>query len=215
MLQKCLVQSKLPVAWRRCGSCGRKVKYDQLGLICLQNLAWWCDAATVPTLPSRLSFLTLHSMYELGRSKVTLEQEGDISDLNMSLTASAQKKAQKAGLDLVWLIPASATALQRSILWYRHPLCLKCVWARHCAMMASSPWQDKKAVSCRQDWHQTSSQVVVTVYAKNPLPALSSVKANRTVVSEAGRAGLGVGVCAFMASDFDQRPGTGHVPGAL
>ncbi|XP_069667391.1 integrin beta-1-binding protein 2 isoform X2 [Haliaeetus albicilla] len=43
---------------------------------------------------------------------------------------------------------------------------------------------DKKAVSCRQDWHQTSSQVVVTVYAKNPLPALSSVKANHTVVIE-------------------------------
>ncbi|XP_074963026.1 integrin beta-1-binding protein 2 isoform X2 [Phalacrocorax aristotelis] len=41
---------------------------------------------------------------------------------------------------------------------------------------------DKKAVSCRQDWHQTGSQVVVTVYAKNPLPALSSVKANRTVL---------------------------------
>uniref|UniRef100_A0A8C0BY27 Integrin subunit beta 1 binding protein 2 n=1 Tax=Buteo japonicus TaxID=224669 RepID=A0A8C0BY27_9AVES len=41
---------------------------------------------------------------------------------------------------------------------------------------------DKKAVSCRQDWHQTSSQVVVTVYAKNPLPALSSVKANHTVL---------------------------------
>uniref|UniRef100_A0A8C3V5C5 Integrin subunit beta 1 binding protein 2 n=1 Tax=Catharus ustulatus TaxID=91951 RepID=A0A8C3V5C5_CATUS len=42
--------------------------------------------------------------------------------------------------------------------------------------------KDKKAVLCRQDWHQTSSQVVVTVYAKNPLPALSSVKANRTVL---------------------------------
>ncbi|XP_019341982.1 integrin beta-1-binding protein 2 isoform X1 [Alligator mississippiensis] len=42
--------------------------------------------------------------------------------------------------------------------------------------------QDKKLVSCRQDWHQTSSQVVVTVYAKNPLPALSCVKANRTVL---------------------------------
>ncbi|XP_009995367.1 PREDICTED: integrin beta-1-binding protein 2 [Chaetura pelagica] len=41
---------------------------------------------------------------------------------------------------------------------------------------------DKKAVSCRQDWHQTSSHVVVTVYAKNPLPTLSSVKANRTVL---------------------------------
>ncbi|NXG62348.1 CHRD1 protein, partial [Hemiprocne comata] len=39
-----------------------------------------------------------------------------------------------------------------------------------------------KAVSCRQDWHQTSSHVMVTVYAKNPLPTLSSVKANRTVL---------------------------------
>ncbi|XP_054852349.1 integrin beta-1-binding protein 2 [Eublepharis macularius] len=42
--------------------------------------------------------------------------------------------------------------------------------------------QDKKLVSCRQDWHQTSSQVVVTIYAKTPLPKLSSVKANRTVL---------------------------------
>ncbi|XP_053896523.1 integrin beta-1-binding protein 2 isoform X3 [Malaclemys terrapin pileata] len=41
--------------------------------------------------------------------------------------------------------------------------------------------EDKKLVSCRQDWHQTSSQVVVTIYAKNPLPALSSVTASRTV----------------------------------
>uniref|UniRef100_A0A8C5U6X1 Integrin subunit beta 1 binding protein 2 n=1 Tax=Malurus cyaneus samueli TaxID=2593467 RepID=A0A8C5U6X1_9PASS len=51
-----------------------------------------------------------------------------------------------------------------------------------CALMASSPRQDKKAVLCRQDWHQTGSQVVVTVYAKNPLPALSTVKANRTML---------------------------------
>uniref|UniRef100_U3I546 Integrin subunit beta 1 binding protein 2 n=1 Tax=Anas platyrhynchos platyrhynchos TaxID=8840 RepID=U3I546_ANAPP len=52
-----------------------------------------------------------------------------------------------------------------------------CSTGRHCWM-----GKDKKAVSCRQDWHQTSSQVVVTIYAKNPLPALSSVKANRTVL---------------------------------
>ncbi|NWI16604.1 CHRD1 protein, partial [Crypturellus soui] len=53
-----------------------------------------------------------------------------------------------------------------------------CSSGRHC-------WADKgdkKAVSCRQDWHQTSSHVVVTVYARNPLPALSTVKANRTVL---------------------------------
>ncbi|XP_010302794.2 integrin beta-1-binding protein 2 isoform X1 [Balearica regulorum gibbericeps] len=55
---------------------------------------------------------------------------------------------------------------------------LGCSSGRHC-------WTgkgDKAAVLCRQDWHQTSSQVVVTVYAKNPLPALSSVKANHTVL---------------------------------
>ncbi|XP_032083877.1 integrin beta-1-binding protein 2 [Thamnophis elegans] len=40
--------------------------------------------------------------------------------------------------------------------------------------------EDKKLVSCRQDWHQTSSQVVVTLYARTPLPHLSSIKANRT-----------------------------------
>ncbi|KFQ18525.1 Cysteine and histidine-rich domain-containing protein 1, partial [Merops nubicus] len=54
-----------------------------------------------------------------------------------------------------------------------------CSSGQHCWM---GKGQDKKAVSCRQDWHQNSSQVVVTVYAKNPLPALSSVKANRTVL---------------------------------
>ncbi|XP_007426084.1 integrin beta-1-binding protein 2 [Python bivittatus] len=42
--------------------------------------------------------------------------------------------------------------------------------------------EDKKLVSCRQDWHQTSSQVVVTIYAKTPLPHLSSIQASRTVL---------------------------------
>ncbi|XP_005500514.2 integrin beta-1-binding protein 2 [Columba livia] len=53
-----------------------------------------------------------------------------------------------------------------------------CSSGRHCWTVKG----DKKAVSCRQDWHQTSSQMVVTVYAKNPLPAHSSVKANRTTL---------------------------------
>ncbi|KFV44913.1 Cysteine and histidine-rich domain-containing protein 1, partial [Tyto alba] len=53
-----------------------------------------------------------------------------------------------------------------------------CTSGQHCWIEKG----DKKAVPCRQDWHQTSSQVVVTVYAKNPLPALSSVKSNRTTV---------------------------------
>nr|XP_013795768.1 PREDICTED: LOW QUALITY PROTEIN: integrin beta-1-binding protein 2 [Apteryx mantelli mantelli] len=61
----------------------------------------------------------------------------------------------------------------------RRPLA---VGARRGAVTGSSPPQDKKAVSCRQDWHQTSSHVVVTVYARNPLPALSTIKANRTVL---------------------------------
>ncbi|KAM3827349.1 integrin beta-1-binding protein 2 isoform 2-T2 [Vipera latastei] len=42
--------------------------------------------------------------------------------------------------------------------------------------------EDKKLVSCRQDWHQTSSQVVVTLYGRTPLPHLSSIKANRTAL---------------------------------
>ncbi|XP_063169414.1 integrin beta-1-binding protein 2 [Candoia aspera] len=42
--------------------------------------------------------------------------------------------------------------------------------------------EDKKLVSCRQDWHQTSSHVMVTIYAKTPLPHLSSVKANCTAL---------------------------------
>ncbi|XP_015715449.1 integrin beta-1-binding protein 2 [Coturnix japonica] len=53
-----------------------------------------------------------------------------------------------------------------------------CSTGRHCWMGKA----DKKAVSCRQDWHQTGNQVVVTIYGKNPLPTLSSVKANRTVL---------------------------------
>lgn len=90
----------------------------------------------------------------------------------------------------------------KSTLWHKH------LGGCH-TMMGFSPWQDKKAVSCRQDWHQTSSQVVVTIYAKNPLPALSSVKANRTVVSGASKlAG------AFMAPCVDE-PQAGRVPGAL
>ncbi|XP_044886379.1 integrin beta-1-binding protein 2 isoform X3 [Mauremys mutica] len=53
---------------------------------------------------------------------------------------------------------------------------------RLASVTGSFPHQDTKLVSCRQDWHQTSSQVVVTIYAKNPLPALSSVTASRTVI---------------------------------
>lgn len=56
-----------------------------------------------------------------------------------------------------------------------------------CFSMATQ--EDKKLVSCRQDWHQTSSQVVVTLYARTPLPHLSSIKANRTGVREQGRCG--------------------------
>ncbi|KAG7322396.1 hypothetical protein KOW79_013742 [Hemibagrus wyckioides] len=38
----------------------------------------------------------------------------------------------------------------------------------------------KKVVPCRFDWHQTGSQVTITVYAKNSLPELSYVDANST-----------------------------------
>ncbi|XP_056665494.1 integrin beta-1-binding protein 2 isoform X2 [Monodelphis domestica] len=41
-------------------------------------------------------------------------------------------------------------------------------------------WQKQQWVSCRHDWHQTASVVVVTVYGQRPLPALSWVKASQT-----------------------------------
>uniref|UniRef100_A0A3Q3QRH2 Uncharacterized protein n=1 Tax=Monopterus albus TaxID=43700 RepID=A0A3Q3QRH2_MONAL len=45
------------------------------------------------------------------------------------------------------------------------------------------PKQDKKKVACRHDWHQTANSVVVTIYAKNTIPEMSSIMANRTVLS--------------------------------
>ncbi|XP_043830342.1 integrin beta-1-binding protein 2 [Dromiciops gliroides] len=41
-------------------------------------------------------------------------------------------------------------------------------------------WQKPQLVSCRRDWHQTASVVVVTVYGQRPLPTLSWVKASQT-----------------------------------
>ncbi|XP_067288893.1 cysteine and histidine-rich domain-containing protein 1 [Pseudorasbora parva] len=40
----------------------------------------------------------------------------------------------------------------------------------------------KKVVPCRFDWHQTGSQVIISIYAKNSLPELSSVEGNSTVL---------------------------------
>ncbi|KAL4647093.1 cysteine and histidine-rich domain-containing protein 1-like [Arapaima gigas] len=41
----------------------------------------------------------------------------------------------------------------------------------------------KKVVPCRFDWHQTGSQVIISIYAKNAVPELSSVEANSTVLN--------------------------------
>ncbi|XP_074062776.1 integrin beta-1-binding protein 2 [Macrotis lagotis] len=41
-------------------------------------------------------------------------------------------------------------------------------------------WQKQSQVSCRREWYQTASVVVVTVYGQRPLPALSFVKASPT-----------------------------------
>uniref|UniRef100_A0A4W4FMR9 Cysteine and histidine-rich domain-containing protein 1 n=1 Tax=Electrophorus electricus TaxID=8005 RepID=A0A4W4FMR9_ELEEL len=40
----------------------------------------------------------------------------------------------------------------------------------------------KKAVPCRSDWHQTGSQVIITIYAKNSVPELSFVDGNSTML---------------------------------
>ncbi|KAM3857542.1 cysteine and histidine-rich domain-containing protein 1 [Diretmus argenteus] len=54
-----------------------------------------------------------------------------------------------------------------------------CTPDKHCWV----PKQNKKKVACRYDWHQTGSNVVVTIYAKNANPEFSTVEANRTVLS--------------------------------
>ncbi|CAF91127.1 unnamed protein product, partial [Tetraodon nigroviridis] len=43
--------------------------------------------------------------------------------------------------------------------------------------------KDQRKVSCRHDWHQTSSSVVVSVYARTADPAQSRVEANSTLLS--------------------------------
>ena len=42
----------------------------------------------------------------------------------------------------------------------------------------------KKTQTCRMDWHQTSSMVVVSFYAKACVPEKSVVEANPTNVSD-------------------------------
>lgn len=37
---------------------------------------------------------------------------------------------------------------------------------------------------CRFDWHQTGSQVIISIYAKNAIPDLSYVDANSTRVRD-------------------------------
>ncbi|XP_077360650.1 cysteine and histidine-rich domain-containing protein 1 [Festucalex cinctus] len=42
--------------------------------------------------------------------------------------------------------------------------------------------EGKKVVPCRFDWHQTGSQVIISIYAKNAVPELSYVDANSTTL---------------------------------
>uniref|UniRef100_A0A665TXD4 Cysteine and histidine-rich domain-containing protein 1 n=1 Tax=Echeneis naucrates TaxID=173247 RepID=A0A665TXD4_ECHNA len=43
--------------------------------------------------------------------------------------------------------------------------------------------QGKKVVPCRFDWHQTGSQVIISIYAKNSVPELCYVDANSTTLN--------------------------------
>ncbi|KAK2828358.1 hypothetical protein Q5P01_019392 [Channa striata] len=43
--------------------------------------------------------------------------------------------------------------------------------------------EGKKVVPCRFDWHQTGSQVIISIYAKNAVPELSYVEANSTTLN--------------------------------
>ncbi|KAM6946391.1 cysteine and histidine-rich domain-containing protein 1a [Aplochiton taeniatus] len=49
------------------------------------------------------------------------------------------------------------------------------VWRKHD--------QGMKVVPCRYDWHQTSGEVIISIYAKNSVPQLSYVEANSTTVN--------------------------------
>ncbi|CDQ91215.1 unnamed protein product [Oncorhynchus mykiss] len=40
----------------------------------------------------------------------------------------------------------------------------------------------KTVVPCRFDWHQTGSQVIISIYAKNSLPDVSYVEGNSCMV---------------------------------
>ncbi|KAF7206513.1 cysteine and histidine-rich domain-containing protein 1 [Nothobranchius furzeri] len=42
--------------------------------------------------------------------------------------------------------------------------------------------EGKKVVPCRFDWHQTGTQVIISIYAKNAVPELSYVDANSTTL---------------------------------
>ncbi|XP_078140389.1 cysteine and histidine-rich domain-containing protein 1a [Centroberyx gerrardi] len=48
------------------------------------------------------------------------------------------------------------------------------LWRKHNQVRQEAP--------CRFDWHQTGSQVIISIYAKNSLPELSYVEANSTTV---------------------------------
>uniref|UniRef100_A0AAZ3PQJ4 Uncharacterized protein n=1 Tax=Oncorhynchus tshawytscha TaxID=74940 RepID=A0AAZ3PQJ4_ONCTS len=52
-----------------------------------------------------------------------------------------------------------------------------------------------KVVPCRFDWHQTGSQAIFSIYAKNSLPELSYAESNSTTVHAKHRP-----LCALLGS---------------
>lgn len=68
--------------------------------------------------------------------------------------------------------------------------------------------QGKKVVPCRFDWHQTGTQVIISIYAKNAVPELSYVDANSTTVSLSDRSSsyqniLSLDFFSFLLSNAD------------
>lgn len=59
--------------------------------------------------------------------------------------------------------------------------------------------QGKKVVPCRSDWHQTGSQVIISIYAKNAVPELCYVDANSTTVREGARPAPSISVRPYAA----------------
>ncbi|XP_020832264.1 integrin beta-1-binding protein 2 isoform X3 [Phascolarctos cinereus] len=103
------------------------------------------------------------------KSAETLRRERPKEELNLYLLPLSVSHALETALEQKELVlgdPEPGAGLPNTVV---HP-----------GSICQNPGCGTRWVSCRYDWHQTASVVVVTVYGQGPLPALSWVKASPT-----------------------------------